>query len=113
MAAATCGDCGTAFVWSAEAASNVCPTCGVLQDANQTVLSSQLDDDFSGGFNTQAPGYRPQSHRTLKSLRGDHGWDLAGQGKEAAVVRKRVSCLSQSHDAATVDTWTRPWYTNS
>lgn len=92
MAAALCGDCGSAFVWSAEAASNVCPTCGGLQDPNQTVLDAHLD--VGGGADGPLRNiYRPQSHRTLKSLRGEHGWDLSGQGREATQSRKRVSCF--------------------
>ncbi|KLO18795.1 hypothetical protein SCHPADRAFT_819130 [Schizopora paradoxa] len=88
MAANECGECGGKFCWDADAQSAVCLNCGLLEDASQTVLDSQIEPVDNGKLrDSLANTLHPRS--TLKSLRSKSGWDLAGQGKAAALDRNK------------------------
>lgn len=90
MPPSECGECGGSFCWDADAQSAVCLNCGLLEDASQLVLDSQIEAvDDGKPHDRLANTLHPRS--TLKSLRSKGGWDLAGQGKAAAFERNKVS----------------------
>lgn len=83
-----CGECGGKFCWDADAQSAVCLNCGLLEDATQLVLDSQIEPVDSGKAHDGLTNtLHPRS--TLKSLRSQGGWDLAGQGKAATLERNK------------------------
>lgn len=86
MRSDSCGECGDEFVWDADAASAVCPSCGVLQDAAQVVLDAHIEPEDNTRDRYALPFF---SRSTLKGYR-NQGWYLPGQGRAAAVERNKV-----------------------
>ncbi|THH06403.1 hypothetical protein EW146_g9623, partial [Bondarzewia mesenterica] len=85
-----CLQCGQPTEWSPDVGSAVCTVCGTLDDPSQSVLTSHFDfpnDSTARDFSSLASS-RPA---TLKSLRGNAGWHLAGQGKEARHERNKLA----------------------
>lgn len=82
-----CGECGDDFVWDSDAGSAVCPTCGTLQDPSQVVLDAHIEQEDNAKERNAFPFYQ---RATLKNFRNAHGWDLAGQEKQAAAERNKV-----------------------
>lgn len=87
-----CGDCGGNTTWDEDVCSNICTSCGTLQDPSQSVLASHLDqhDNSARQYN---PLWDPATSSTLKGIRGRNGWDLTGQGKEAKDRRNTVCTI--------------------
>lgn len=84
-----CGECGGSITWDEDVFSNICVSCGTLQDPSQSVLATHLDqhDNSARQYN---PLWDAAASTTLKSFRGRNGWDLAGQGKEARDKKNTV-----------------------
>lgn len=75
-------------MWDDDAGSAVCPSCGTLQDSQQIILDTHVETEDNGNNRYNIPFY---SRSTLKSFRSANGWDLAGQGVQAAAERNKIS----------------------
>jgi len=82
----SCGECGEPIVWHDDVGSAVCTACGTLVNSSCSVLTSHLDtaDNSDRQYNNHL------WNTTLKSIRRNDRWDLAGQGKEARDRKNNV-----------------------
>ncbi|KDQ59545.1 hypothetical protein JAAARDRAFT_624582 [Jaapia argillacea MUCL 33604] len=85
MTSRQCQDCGSDTVFDTEVGSNICTSCGTLEDPTQSVLTSHWD------FAPESTRDFPLADLKSKSLRGRNGWNLAGQSKEVRENRNSVS----------------------
>ena len=84
MSSDVCGECGDHFVWDSDAGSGVCISCGTLQDSSQVLLDAHIEPAEDDRDRYILP-FQPRS-----TLKASNGWDLAGQGKQAAIERNKV-----------------------
>ncbi|GJE98119.1 hypothetical protein PsYK624_143410 [Phanerochaete sordida] len=87
MSEGTCAECGEPTVYEEDLGSAVCTSCGTLANPSQNVLASHLEHVDTSGYE-RAYYINSMQGSTLK---GRHGWALAGQDKDARERRNAVA----------------------
>ncbi|EKM55926.1 uncharacterized protein PHACADRAFT_144858 [Phanerochaete carnosa HHB-10118-sp] len=87
MSEGVCVECGESTVYEEELGSAVCANCGTLTNPSQNVLASHLEHVDTSGYE------RTSFVNTVQgsTLKGRHGWALAGQEKDARDRRNMVA----------------------
>ncbi|KAH7910653.1 hypothetical protein BJ138DRAFT_1152434 [Hygrophoropsis aurantiaca] len=86
-----CPECGAESVWNEDICSSICVQCGTLSDPSQSLLDSHTEHTDNSAHRYQT--WLTSSAATLKSIRSQNNWNLAGQGKE---VRERNNAIAMS-----------------
>ncbi|KAG2157391.1 hypothetical protein DEU56DRAFT_921928 [Suillus clintonianus] len=86
----TCPDCGGTSVWDDDVCSSICTKCGTLSDSAQYVLASHTESHDSFVRQFQPGSWLSSSAAPLKNIH-KHGWNLAGQHKEARDRRNAIA----------------------
>ncbi|TFK46425.1 hypothetical protein OE88DRAFT_1729153 [Heliocybe sulcata] len=99
MAAGRCKECGANTVFDVEVGSNICTSCGTLEDPSQSVLTSYLDFAPHGDSTREFP-LSNLTTDSLRSLRNKGGWNIAGNTKEVRENRNLVAMQKFLHSLA-------------
>lgn len=99
MAAGRCKACDSKTIFDAEVGSNICTSCGTLEDPSQSVLASHFDFARNGDSTRDFPLSNVNTD-ALRSLRNKNGWNIAGSTKEVRENRNMVAMQKFVHSVA-------------